>query len=99
MTPRSILTRSGSHARIGNVFAVIVAGALLQVVTQTVLARGLSKTEVGLISLILGALPLFSTLTLLGQDSSIVRHLSRDGASRLALGDHARRVIFGRHET
>ncbi len=82
------------HVRVGNVFAVIVVGALLQVLTQTVLARGLTKEDVGLISLILGALPLFSTLTLLGQDTSIVRYLSRDGRAEYDLTGHARRVLM-----
>ncbi len=94
MTPRPTLPGSGAHTRIGNVFTVIVAGALLQVLTQTVLARGLPKPEVGLISLIIGALPLVSTLSLLGQDSSIVRHLSRGDASRYCLSAHARRVVI-----
>jgi len=94
LTPRGRLPGSGAHTRVGNVFAVIVVGALLQVLTQTVLARGLPKPEVGLISLIIGALPLVSTLSLLGQDSSIVRHLSRDSSSRYELTAHARRVVL-----
>jgi len=94
LTPRGILSGPGSHTRVGKVFAVIVVGAALQVLTQTVLARGLPKAEVGLVSLIIGALPLVSTLSLLGQDSSIVRHLSREGSARYDLPSHARRVIL-----
>ncbi len=84
---------SRMHVRVGNVFAVIVVGALLQVLTQAVLARSLPKADVGLISLILGALPLFSTLTLLGQDTAIVRYLSRHEASGFDLKAHAARVL------
>ncbi len=93
---RALPTRpvAGAHARVGSVFAIIVAGAVLQVLIQTLLARGLTKSEVGLVSLVIGALPLFTTLTLIGQDSSIVRHLSRPGASRFDQASYARRVLL-----
>ncbi|MCD4690916.1 oligosaccharide flippase family protein [bacterium] len=93
MNLRDRLGRAGMHVRVGNVFAVIVAGALLQVLIQIVIARGLPVADVGLISLILGALPLFSTLTLLGQDASIVRHFSKADAELYDLNAHARKVL------
>ena len=71
----------GTHVRVGRVFAIVVAGAALQIVTQTVLARSLSKPDVGLISLILGAVPLLSTLAILGQDAAIVRFAASAGTS------------------
>jgi len=93
LASQTMLRRAGVSLRVGNVFVVIVLGALLQVVTQIVLARGLPKADVGLISLIVGALPLLSTLTLLGQDTSIVRHLSPRDADRYDLGAYARRTL------
>lgn len=82
-----------THLRVGRVFAIVVAGAGLQVVTQAVLARALPKDEVGLISLVLGALPLLSTLTLLGQDASLVRFLTRSTQRGGALYDVGRHVL------
>lgn len=86
-----------THVRVGRVFAIVLAGAGLQVLTQTILARSLPKEEVGLFSLVLGALPLLSTLTLLGQDASIVRFLTRSAArsdESYAVGRHVRRVAL-----
>jgi O-antigen/teichoic acid export membrane protein len=63
------------------VFAIVVAAAALQVVGQAALARTLPKDEVGVVSLLLGMLPLLSSLSLLGQDSASVRFLTRKDAS------------------
>lgn len=67
----------GAHVRVGRVLAIVLGGALLQVLSQTILARSLPKEDVGLISLLLGTLPLLSTLSLAGQDAATVRLLSR----------------------
>jgi len=74
---RGLLPRlDGTHVRVGRVFSVVLVGAALQIVSQTILARSLPKPDVGLVSLILGIVPLLSTLATLGQDSAIVRFLA-----------------------
>jgi O-antigen/teichoic acid export membrane protein len=83
----------GTHVRVGRVFAIVVAGAALQIVTQTVLARSLSKPDVGLISLILGAVPLLSTLAILGQDAAIVRFAASAGTS-YDVRSYTRRILL-----
>ncbi|MFH1502986.1 MAG: oligosaccharide flippase family protein [Candidatus Eisenbacteria bacterium] len=85
---------SPTSARVGRVFAIVVAAAALQVLGQTALARGLPKDEVGVVSLLLGALPLLSALSLLGQDSSSVRFLTRADASRYDARRHFRDVLL-----
>jgi len=92
--------RLGSHTllgttqtRVGRVLAIVLGGAVLQVLSQTVLARSLPKEEVGLISLILGALPLLSTLSLAGQDAATVRLLSRVDPGRYDVPGYTRRVL------
>lgn len=74
---RGLLPRlDGTHVRVGRVFSIVLVGAALQIVSQTILARSLSKPDVGLVSLVLGIVPLLSTLATLGQDSAIVRFLA-----------------------
>jgi O-antigen/teichoic acid export membrane protein len=90
----SLWAASAPHLRIGRVFVIVLIGAILQVVTQTVLARALPKPDVGIISLLIGSLPLLSTITLLGQDSSTVRFLSRVRADRYDVASHVRRVLL-----
>jgi len=80
--------------RVARVLAVVLASAAFQVVTQVLLARALTKSEVGLVSLVLGALPLLSTLSLVGQDSATVRFLSRPESSRYDVPAHVRRVLL-----
>lgn len=84
---------SPTHLRIGGVFGILVAGAALALVMQALLARALPKPDVGLISLLIGSLPLLSALSLLGQDSSTVRFLSRVDAAAWDTGAHVRRVL------
>jgi len=84
----------GTHVRTVRVFAIVVAGALLQIVAQTVLARSLPKADVGLVSLVLGAVPLLATLGALGQDSAIVRFAASDRAGRHDLRGYVRRVLL-----
>jgi len=76
------------------VFVVVLLGALLQVVTQTIIARSLPDTQVGLVSLLLGALPLLTSLSMLGQDASTVRFLTREGAERYDTSRHIRRTLL-----
>jgi len=83
----------GTHVRVGRVFAIVVVGAALQIVTQTILARSLSKHDVGLISLILGAVPLLSTLAILGQDSAIVR-FAASADSSYDIRSYTRRILL-----
>jgi len=83
-----------AHVRIGRVLAIVVFGAALQVLAQTALARALPKSEVGIISLILGALPILSTLSLLGQDAATVRFLSRPGGHAFDARAHVKRVLL-----
>ncbi len=83
-----------TSTRVGRVFAIVLAAAALQVVGQTALARGLSKGDVGVVSLLLGALPLLSALSLLGQDTSSVRFLTRGDASRYDARRHFRNVLL-----
>ncbi len=83
----SLLTGPTS-TRIGRVFAIVLVAAVLQVVGQTALARTLSKDDVGIVSLLLSALPLLSALSLIGQDSSSVRFLTRPEASRYDARGH-----------
>jgi O-antigen/teichoic acid export membrane protein len=90
---QSLLRIGTVHVKVGRVLAIVVAGAALQVVTQVLLARGLPKAEVGLVSLVLGALPLLSTLSLLGQDSAAVRFLSRSEPGRYAERSYIARII------
>jgi O-antigen/teichoic acid export membrane protein len=74
---RRLLPRlDGTHVRVGRVFSIVLVGAALQIVSQAILARSLSKPDVGLVSLILGIVPLLSTLATLGQDSAIVRFMA-----------------------
>jgi O-antigen/teichoic acid export membrane protein len=84
---------SGTPTRVGRVFVVVVLSAGLQLVTQTLLARNLPKTEVGLISLLLGALPILSTISLVGQGASTVRFLSRSAVGTYDTAAHVRRVL------
>ena len=92
---QTLLTRhaSSTPTRVGRVFAVVLLGAALQLVTQTLLARTLPKTEVGLISLLLGALPILSTFSMAGQGASIVRFLSRSDGGGYDTRAHVRRVL------
>jgi O-antigen/teichoic acid export membrane protein len=75
------------------VLLVVLVSAALQVIMQMLLARNLSKTEVGLFSLLLGALPILSTVSLLGQDASIVRFLTRAGEASYDVRGHVGRVL------
>ena len=93
----AVLTQGSSgetRLRVGRVFGIVLVGAALQLLTQTLLARGLSKTDVGVVSLLIGVLPLLSTLSLLGQDSATVRFITRSDASAYDLGRHFRRVLL-----
>lgn len=83
-----------TSTRVGRVFAIVLASAVLQVVGQTALARTLSKDDVGIVSLLMGALPLLSALSLLGQDSSSVRFLTRSDASEFDARRHLRNVLL-----
>ncbi|MBD3348744.1 MAG: oligosaccharide flippase family protein [Candidatus Eisenbacteria bacterium] len=99
MTERDSLSlasilRGQTAARVGRVFGIVLAAAALQVVSQAVLARTLPKSEVGIVSLLIGALPLLSTLSLLGQDSSSVRFLTREDASLHDARRHFRDVLL-----
>jgi O-antigen/teichoic acid export membrane protein len=82
-----------THTRVGRVLVVVLLGAALQVVTQTLLVRTLPKTQVGLVSLLLGALPILSSLSMLGQDASTVRFLTRGGVDRYDAPAHVRRTL------
>ncbi len=82
-----------THVRVGRVLAVMLVAAALQVLTQTVLARALPKGEVGIISLLLGALPLLSTLSLVGQEASTVRFLTREDPRRYDTLRHVKRLL------
>jgi O-antigen/teichoic acid export membrane protein len=92
---RSIASQyvSSAHTRVGRVLLIVLSGAALQVVMQAVLGRTLDKTDVGVISLLLGALPVLSTLSLVGQESSTVRFLSRTQERRYDTAAHVRRVL------
>jgi O-antigen/teichoic acid export membrane protein len=79
--------------RVGRVLLVVLLGAALQIVTQTLLARTLPKTQVGLVSLLLGALPLLSSLSMVGQDASTVRFLTRGGVERYDFPAHVSRTL------
>lgn len=83
----------GAHVRVGRVLAIVLGGALLQVLSQTILARTLPKDDVGLVSLLIGTLPLLSTLSLAGQDAAAVRLLSRVDASDYDVPAFVRRVL------
>lgn len=83
-----------THVRVGRVLLVVLFSAGIQILTQAVLARSLSKAEVGVVSLLLGAVALLSTLSLLGQDSSTVRFLSRAGVAGYDAAAHVRRVLL-----
>ncbi len=72
---------------------MVLLGAGLQIVTQALLARSLPKTQVGLISLLLGALPILSTLSMAGQSASAVRFLSRTESGTYDTVAHVRRVL------
>jgi len=84
---------SSTPTRVGRVLAVVLFGAALQLVTQTLLARSLPKTQVGLISLLLGALPILSTLSMAGQGASAVRFLSKTEPGTYDTAAHVRRVF------
>jgi len=84
---------SSTPTRVGRVLAVVLLGAALQLVTQTLLARSLPKTQVGLISLLLGALPILSTLSMAGQGASAVRFLSKTEPGTYNTVAHVRRVL------
>jgi O-antigen/teichoic acid export membrane protein len=88
--PRSI----GAHFRIGSVFGIVLLAALLQVLSQVLLARGLPKESVGIIALILGALPLLSTISLLGQEPATVRFIARSSSNTHNIPAHIRRVLI-----
>jgi O-antigen/teichoic acid export membrane protein len=75
------------------VLVVVLASAALQVVMQMLLARNLTMGEVGLFSLLLGALPILSTLSTLGQDASLVRFLTRAGGNSYDVRGHVGRVL------
>jgi O-antigen/teichoic acid export membrane protein len=87
------LSSGAMRVRVGRVLAVVIAAAGLQLVTQTLLARWLPKDDVGVVSLLLGALPLLSALSLAGQDSSIVRFFTRADSTHLDARGHVRRVL------
>jgi O-antigen/teichoic acid export membrane protein len=76
------------------VLSIVVLGAAFQLLAQTALARSLPKSEVGVIALILGALPLLSTLSLFGQDAATVRFLSRPGGLAFDARSHVKRVLL-----
>jgi len=82
-----------TRLRVGRVFGIVLAGAALQLLTQTLLARGLPKDDVGVVSLLIGVLPLLSTLSLLGQDSAVVRFVTRSETGTHDIGAHFRRVL------
>ena len=84
---------SSTPTRAGRVFVVVLLGAGLQLVTQALLARSLPKTQVGLISLLLGALPILSTFSMAGQGASAVRFLSRTERGIYDTAAHVRRVL------
>ncbi len=88
------LRSNGTHIRIGSVFGIVLAAALLQVLSQVLLARGLPKESVGIISLLLGALPLLSTISLLGQEPATVRFISRSSGDTYDIPAHLRRVLI-----
>lgn len=90
---RGVLRAGTAPTRVGRVFIIVLAAALLQVVTQTVFARGLSRSDVGLLSLIMGAFPLLATLAIMGQDSAIVRFFTRPESSEHDARAHARRTL------
>ncbi len=90
----SLLSVSAAHVRVGRVLSIVVLGALLGILSQTLLARTLPKPEVGVISLLLGALPLLSSLSLLGQDLATVRFLSRTESGGSDVRSHVRRVLL-----
>lgn len=92
---RSVASRyiSAAHTRVGRVLIIVLSGAALQVVMQAVLGRTLDKTDVGVVSLLLGALPVLSTLSLVGQESSTVRFLSREHERAHDTSAHVRRVL------
>ena len=96
-TPRPTLILSSylsqGHARVGRVLLVVLAGAGLQLMMQALIARTLTKTEVGVVSLLLGALPILSTLSLFGQDSATVRFLSRSPSGTYDARSHVNRVM------
>ena len=99
MTPPSrfslaSLVSGPTQVRVGRVLAIVIVAAGLQVVTQTLLARWLPKDEVGIIALLFGALPLLSALSLVGQDSSIVRFFTRADAGRHDARRHVRSVLL-----
>jgi O-antigen/teichoic acid export membrane protein len=87
--PRS----SGAHVRIGSVFGIVLVAALLQVLSQMLLARGLPKESVGIVSLLLGALPLLSTISLLGQNSATVRFIARSSGETYNIRAHVQRIL------
>jgi len=84
---------SSTPTRVGRVLAVVLLGAGLQIVTQTLLARSLPKTQVGLISLLLGALPILTTLSMAGQGASAVRFLSKSARGTYDTAAHVRRIL------
>ena len=88
--PRSI----GAHFRVGSVFGIVLLAALLQLLSQVLLARGLPKESVGIIALILGALPLLSTISLLGQEPATVRFIARSSSDTYDISAHVRRVLI-----
>ncbi len=82
-----------THVRVGRVFSIVLVGAALQIVSQMILARSLAKPDVGLVSLVLGIVPLLSTLATLGQDSAIVRFLA-SAQSPYDFRSYLRRVLL-----
>ena len=95
---RKLQTLLATHAsstptRVGRVLGVVLLGAGLQIVTQTLLARSLPKTQVGLISLLLGALPILTTLSMAGQGASAVRFLSKSTPGTYDTSAHVRRIL------
>ncbi len=84
---------SSTPTRVGRVLGVVLLGAGLQIVTQTLLARTLPKTQVGVISLLLGALPILTTLSMAGQGASVVRFLSRSARGTYDTAAHVRRIL------
>ncbi len=84
---------SSTPTRVGRVLGVVLLSAGLQLVTQTLLARTLPKTQVGVISLLLGALPILTTLSMAGQGASAVRFLSRSARGTYDTAAHVRRIL------
>ncbi|MBN2564798.1 MAG: oligosaccharide flippase family protein, partial [Candidatus Eisenbacteria bacterium] len=93
LTCRYLPRSRSAQTRVGRVLVIVLISAALQVIMQMLLARNLTKSEVGLFSLLLGALPILSTISMLGQDASIVRFLTRSGEATYDVRAHVGRVL------